>query len=256
MSTTLRRLDWEALANARDVGGYPTIDGRELRWGALIRSDSLSALTPAGREALLAYGIRTVVDLRMPTEVLGEPNPFAEPGDHGIIYRNVSFIDPAAEPPSTQAPTLAEDYVEMLDRFAPQVAAVVAAIARAEPGGVLVHCAAGKDRTGLVVAMVLGAVGVAPEVIAEDYGLTAEALLDREQRWLDDGPGDRAERAAVLERVRARPEVMLEVLAHVDARYGGVAGYLGGIGVAAEDVERLRRRFVGPRDPTGGSLAG
>jgi protein-tyrosine phosphatase len=239
-----RRLAWDGLANARDLGGSPTSDGRAVRWGTLIRSDSLASLTPAGRDALVAYGVRTVVDLRMPMEVEGDPNPFAVAGDHGIAYHNVSIIDPAAGPPPADVVTLAEDYRRMLARFGPQVAAVVTTVATAGEGGVLVHCYAGKDRTGLVVALLLGAIGVAPEVIADDYARTADALRAQEQRWLDDGPGPRAEREATLERVRARPEVMLEVLAHLDERYGGAAGYLATVGVAPGHVDRLRDRFL------------
>jgi protein-tyrosine phosphatase len=240
-----RRLPWDALVNARDLGGYPTTDGRAIRWGALVRSDSLSSLTPAGRSALLAHGVRTVIDLRMPLEVVRDPNPFGRAGDHDIAYHGLSFIDPALEPPGL-APTLAEDYLGMLGRFQPQVGRVVTTVARAGDGGVLVHCAAGKDRTGLIVALLLRALGVAPEVIAEDYALTAENLHAEEQRWLADGPGTRAEREATLERVRARPEVMLDVLAAVDERYGGVEAYLREAGVEPGDLDRLRDRFVGP----------
>ena len=146
-----RRLDWDALLNARDLGGLPTADGRETRHGALVRSDSLASLTPAGRDAVLAYGVRTVVDLRLPFELKAEPNPFAGRGRHGVAYHNVSFIDPASPPPGI-ATTLAEDYSSMLDRFGRRVAAVVTTIADAADGGVLIHCAAGKDRTGLIVA--------------------------------------------------------------------------------------------------------
>jgi hypothetical protein len=181
-----RRLPWDALVNARDLGGYPTTDGRAIRWGALVRSDSLSSLTPAGRSALLAHGVRTVIDLRMPLEVVRDPNPFGRAGDHDIAYHGLSFIDPALEPP-----------------------------------------------------------GLAP-TLAEDYALTAESLHAEEQRWLADGPGTRAEREATLERVRARPEVMLDVLAAVDERYGGVEAYLREAGVEPGDLDRLRDRFVGP----------
>ena len=243
--TTIRRLDWDGLINARDLGGYPTTDGGAIRPGALVRSDSLSSLTDAGADALVAHGVRTVVDLRMPAEVDDRPNPFAAPGGHGIAYHNVSFIDPAAEPPTAVA-TLAEDYGRMLGQFGPQVAAVVTTIARADAGGVLVHCAAGKDRTGLIVALLLGALGVAPEVVAEDYALTAGNLEAEEARWLEDGPGSREERELTLGRFRARPEVMLEVLDGVDTRYGGAEGYLLEVGVAPEDLDRLRARFVEP----------
>jgi protein-tyrosine phosphatase len=237
-----RRLAWEGVLNARDLGGYPTADGRQTRWGAIVRSDSLTALTSAGRQALLSYGVRSVVDLRLPAEVADQAHPFAEPGDHGIAYTNVSFLDPAAAPPE-DVTTLADDYKRMLDRFQPQVAAVMAAIASAPEGGVLVHCAAGKDRTGLIAALVLGLVGVAPETIAADYALTAECLRPREAMWLENGPGDRAEREERLRRFAPTAKVMLAVLDHLTERYGGVEAYLLQAGVAPEDLTRVRARL-------------
>ena len=169
-----RRLAWEGCVNARDLGGYPTADGRETRWGAVVRSDSPAALTEAGRAALADYGVRAIVDLRLPTELADAPNPFAEPGDHGIAYTNVSFIDPAFAPDAVT--TLADDYLQMLDRYRRPVAEAITAVAQASPGAVLVHCAAGKDRTGLVAALLLGLVGVPAETIAADYAMTGEAL--------------------------------------------------------------------------------
>ena len=154
-----RLLAWEGCLNARDLGGYETADGRETRWGTVVRSDSPAALTEAGRAALADYGVRAIVDLRLPGELADDPNPFAEPGDHGIAYTNVSFIDPAAAPPDAVS-TLAEDYLGMLDRYRQGVAEAMAAIAGAPEGAVLIHCAAGKDRTGLISALLLGLVDV------------------------------------------------------------------------------------------------
>ena len=86
----IRQLEWEGCLNVRDLGGYPAANGRETRWGAVVRSDNLSPLTDAGREALRDHGIRSIIDLRMPEEAEQLPNPFARPGDHGIAYTNVS----------------------------------------------------------------------------------------------------------------------------------------------------------------------
>jgi protein-tyrosine phosphatase len=238
-----RRLAWEGLLNARDLGGYPTADGRQTRWGAVVRSDSPAALTPAGRLALLDYRVRSVVDLRLPAEVAAHPNPFAEPDTHGVAYANVSFIDPAVPPPGDDT-RLADDYKGMLDRFRGPVAAVMAAVANAPEGGVLIHCAAGKDRTGLIAALLLGLVGVAPEMIAADYALTAECLRPRNEAWLENGPGDRDERAALLARFAPTAEVMLEVLDGLSGRYGGVEPYLLEAGVTAADIARLRARLL------------
>jgi protein-tyrosine phosphatase len=239
-----RRLAWEGLLNARDLGGYPTADGRQTRWGAVVRSDSPASLTPAGRLALLDYRVRSIVDLRLPGEVAAHPNPFAEPDTHGVAYTNVSFLDPAAPPPEDDDIRLADDYKGMLDRFRGPVAAVMAAIANAPEGGVLIHCAAGKDRTGLIAALLLGLVGVAPETIAADYALTAECLRPRNEAWLENGPGDRDERAALLARFAPTGEVMLEVLDDLSERYGGVEPYLLEAGVTAADIARLRARLL------------
>jgi len=184
-----------------------------------------------------------MVDLRLSDEVADQPNHFAEPADHGVAYTNVSFVDPAVAPPE-DATTLADGYKRMLDSFQKQVAAVMAAIAEAPEGGVLVHCAAGKDRTGLIAALLLGLVGVAPETIAADYALTAECLRPREQAWLENGPGDRAEREEQVRRFAPTAEVMLAVLEHLTERHGGVEAYLLEIGVAPEDLDGLRARLL------------
>jgi protein-tyrosine phosphatase len=240
-----RRLAWEGVLNARDLGGYQTVDGQETRWGAVVRSDNLAFLTPTGCEALVRYGVRTIVDLRLPDEVAGEPDPFAEPDPRGVAYANLSFLDPAAAPLAEVA-TLAEDYMGMLDSFGKAVAEVMAAVANAADGGVLVHCAAGKDRTGLIAALLLGLVGVPSETIADDYALSAECLRPRDEEWLANGPGERAERERTLLRFAPTRQVMLELLGHLTERYGGVEGYLLQAGVPADDLDRLRARLLSP----------
>jgi protein-tyrosine phosphatase len=240
-----RLLDWEGGLNARDLGGYPTADGRETRWGAVVRSASLAALTEAGRAALADYGVRAIVDLRLPDELAREPNPFAEPGDHGITYTNVSILDPGAGfPPNTI--TLAENYLWSLDRFQALMAAALTAVADAPEGGVLIHCAAGKDRTGLISALLLGLVDVPAATIAADYSITAELLRPREEEWLENGPGERAEREAMVARFAPTAEVMLEVLDQLAHRYGGVEPYLAQAGVTPDDLRRLRDRLLAP----------
>ena len=241
-----RRLAWEGCLNARDLGGYPAAGGRETRWGAVVRSDSPAALTETGRAALAGYGVRAIVDLRLPAELADDPNPFAEPGDHGIAYTNVSFIDPAAAPPDAVS-TLAEDYLQMLDRYRQGVAEAMAAIARAPEGAVLIHCAAGKDRTGLISALLLGLVDVPADTVAADYAMTAELLRPREQEWLAAcPPEERAEREAMLARYAPTAEVMLAVLEGLEERYGGVEPYLRSTGLSQDDLDRLRDRLVAP----------
>ena len=242
-----RRLAWEGCLNARDLGGYPTADGRETRWGRVVRSDNLTPLSEAGREALVAYGVRSIIDLRLPSELAEFPDPFAEPGTHGVAYTNVSFVDPAAGPLEVLT-SLVADYARLLDRFAASVAAVMTAVANAPEGGVLIHCMGGKDRTGLISALLLALVDVPRETIGEDYALTAECLRPLEEEWLENGPGDRAERERILVTYAPLAEVMTEVLDSLDERYGGVESYLRQAGVSAEDVSRLRKRLVDGTD--------
>ncbi len=240
-----RRLEWEGSLNARDLGGYRAADGQETRWGAIVRSDSLHALTETGQAALVAYGVRSIVDLRLPQELEVDPNPFAEPGQHGIAYTNVSFIDPGASPPDTIS-TIVEDYTGLLQRFATRVGTALTAIARAPEGGVLVHCAAGKDRTGLVCALVLDLAGVDRETIGADYALSGEYLKPRQEEWLLNGPGERADREKILVWGEPRAEVMAEVLDRVEDRYGGSEAYLREAGVDDEAITRLRSRLLAP----------
>jgi protein-tyrosine phosphatase len=238
-----RRLLWEGCYNVRDLGGYLTASGGETRWGAVVRTDNLARLTEAGRAALLEYGVRSIVDLRKPDEIAEHPNPFAEPGEHGIEYTNVSLVDPAKSAPENFT-TLANDYKRILDSFAPAMAEIMTAIAWAPEGGVLVHCMAGKDRTGMVSAILLELAGVSRETIAEDYALSAEFLRPLEEEWLENGPGEREERAREQAKWVPRAQVMLEVLAHLDDRYGGVEEYLLQAGVSPEAIARLRARLA------------
>lgn len=238
-----RRLVWEGCFNARDLGGYRTKDGRQTRWQAVVRADNLAPLTEAGRRALIDYGVRTIVDLRLPKELALHPNPFVEPGGHHIAYHNISLIDPAAEP-GPAFTTLAADYCGLLDRFRPQVSEIMTTISRAPEGGVLVHCMAGKDRTGIISALLLELAGVPRDVIGADYALTAECLRSQDEDYLANGPGERADRERDLARRMPTVEVMPEVLEHLDREYGGAEAYLLGAGVSAEDIEGLHARLV------------
>lgn len=238
-----RHLAWEGCYNVRDLGGYLTRDGKTTRWGAVVRTDNLARLTEAGRASLLDYGVRSIIDLRRPDELAEYPNPFAEAGDHGVTYTNVSLIDPAASAPENFT-TLSNDYKRILDNFAPAMAEIMQAIAAAPEGAVLIHCMAGKDRTGMVAAILLDLAGVSRETIAEDYALTAEYLRPLDQEWLENGPGEREERAEQQAKFLPRAEVMLEVLSHLDERYGGVEEYLVQAGVSRQDIERLRARLI------------
>ena len=124
------------------------------------------------------------------------------------------------------------------------MAPILTTIAHAPAGGVVVHGTAGKDRTGLICALLLDLVGVDRATIAADYALSTECLRPRDLAWLEQGPGERAARERELRQYSPRVEVMLEVLGDLDARYGGSAGYLQTAGMTPTDLQALRARFL------------
>jgi protein-tyrosine phosphatase len=233
------RLRWDNLLNARDVGGLPA-GGRQTRFAALVRSDSLRRLTPDGQAALLAYGVTTIVDLRSPRELLAAPSPLADhPG-----YLSMSFMEDGSLGAPSRFESASENYLAWLATHAAGIAAILQGIAEAPPGGVLVHCAAGKDRTGVVVALLLSVAGVDRDAIAEDYALSIwwnEGVRDEDE--IATGP-DAAERLRDRRIFYPRRENMIAMLAELDRRHGGVDRYLSAIGVGADVRERLAARLV------------
>ncbi|SCL38970.1 Tyrosine phosphatase family C-terminal region [Micromonospora pallida] len=200
-------LDWPGCRNARDVGGLSTSDGHLIRQGALLRSDSHERLTPATVEVLRSGRVSRIVDLRWAWECAAQPSPFV--GDP--VYRHVPMLDDVlayTPPPDTYAP--------MLDHNRQRIAAAFRAVAEAPPGGVLVHCKAGRDRTGVLVALLLTVAGVAAEDVAADYALTDACT----------------------------PQPMRHTLAHLDQQHGGARSYLLAAGVGEEALAAVRERLL------------
>ncbi|GIH23765.1 protein-tyrosine-phosphatase [Acrocarpospora phusangensis] len=172
-----RHLDWEGCFNVRDLGGIPVSGGAAIRRGAVVRSDNPERLTAQGWDALAAYGIRTVVDLRNAEERQGDlfPRPVS------VTTVNVPLDDADDTEFWTYlwgneldgSPLYYRIFVE---QKAGHCAAALTAVARAQPGGILFHCGLGRDRTGLVAMMLLAIAGVAPADIAADYELSTDRL--------------------------------------------------------------------------------
>ena len=238
-TATGRVLTWENCLNARDLGGYPTEDGGCTRWGAVARCANPARLTPAGCRAVLDYGVKTIIDLRKPDEVDDHPNPLRNVA--GVRYVNISMVDPSV--PRGEFTTLAHDYEETLEVFAPEVGRIFQQIAHANEGAILIHCVGGKDRTGLIAALLLRLAGVPATVVAEDYALSDRLLRPMNDEFLAQGPGTREEREAQLGRTRATAQVILDVLSAVDRKYGDVRGYLRQAGAGPDDIETTRDRL-------------
>ncbi len=188
-----RHLAWEDLYNARDLGGLPVAGGGTIRRGAVVRGDSPARLTARGWAQLWSYGIRTVIDLRDTAEVETEADGAPRPG--GLSTVHCALEEPPDPgfwdrwPRGVDATPLY--YAAFLDRFPERITRVLRAIADAPPGGVYLHCGAGRDRTGLVVTVLLTVAGVPAVDIADDYLLSTERL---ERAWRDLGAGDQTGR--------------------------------------------------------------
>ncbi|HST67171.1 MAG TPA: tyrosine-protein phosphatase [Mycobacteriales bacterium] len=263
-------LPLDGAVNARDLGSLPTDGGAPTARGRLLRSDNLQGLTPADVRLLVdEVGLRTVIDLRTNVEVSMEgPGPltlepavdirhlslFAEGGgntdvdadallpwqEDGVTEQRETALDGTAADPQRRAVAF---YLAYLRDRPDSVVAALRAIASSE-GAALVHCAAGKDRTGVVVALALSVAGVPREEIVADYAATADrlpALLAR-LRASDTYRDDLNSRPDDAHRPRAA--TMEGFLDHLDARHGGPLGWLESAGFGPADVARLRARLV------------
>jgi len=230
-------LTWPNCLNVRDVGGLPTSDGRQIAAGALIRSDNLSRLTDAGVTALREASVSRIIDVRTPPECDGDPSPFAT----DPLYRNMPLYN--ADDPYDPTLSLEQNYMAMLDLHPELLAAAVGAIADAPTGAVVVHCHAGKDRSGNVVALALSIAGVPAQSVAADYAFLDDRMRDHfaEQLALINDPNERSQLA---ESFTARPETMLAVLQHLEDQYGGAEAYLRQGGLGDNQLSALRARLV------------
>ncbi|MEH0824588.1 MULTISPECIES: tyrosine-protein phosphatase [unclassified Micromonospora] len=228
--------------NFRDVGGYPGHDGRTVRWGRLYRSDSPHRIDGADRDAFAALGVRTVIDLRRPSEVERDGRV---PELDGLAYRHIhpEHVDWGENPyqrGTDLARYLADRYAALAETGAAGLAEAVGVIADEANAPVLVHCVAGKDRTGLVCGLTLAVLGVSDAEIATDYALSTEAAA-RFQAWF----------ATTGQQVRpglppltTPAEAMTLFLTELRQRHGSVEGYLRHAGVTEEQLTALRTHLL------------
>ena len=245
---TERTLVWEGCLNVRDLGGHPTPAG-PTRFRSVVRADAIDRLSDAGWQALVGYGIRRVVDLRTPGERVGRP-----PDGLELEVVNVSVLPELdwegwaeVNEIADAAPDLVSAtevvYLAFLERFGEAFARAVREVADAPAGGVLVHCQGGKDRTGLVAALLLRLAGVPHEEISADYSLSRENLRADLDGWIDGAP-DEAERARRARMAASPADAMVRVLREVERRHGDVAGYLRDAGLDDATIDRARSRLV------------
>ena len=242
---TSRLIALEGSLNFRDLGGYPTGDGRIVRWRQVFRSDALHLLTPSDIARLRdELRVRDVVDLRSSAELRSEgQGPLAA---QDIRFHHVPLFDGEVRSEDRERAaqiSLADRYVFLAEFAGAPIARVITTIAAADAGAVF-HCAAGKDRTGVISAILLGLLGVPDDVIVADYVATRENLdtiVDR----LSALEGYRAMLAALPpDTMHANPETMVEFLERLRAAHGSVEVYARHAGVTADAISRLRGRLL------------
>lgn len=239
-----RHLPLSGTYNVRDLGGYPAGEGRT-RWRQVLRADAPHRLDADGVAMLVAEGLRTVIDLRHGTEVAAAANPFST---HGAVrYINISLFDNIAPPTPNgddAVDVLLELYTTALERRAPAIREVVMAIADSPEGVVMFHCTAGKDRTGIIAALLLALIGVDRATIRDDYALTARMIAPMIAELVEGAKARGADVEAFKPLLAADPSTIDTFLTRIEQRHGSVANYLESIGVDGAARDRLRRRLI------------
>lgn len=242
-----RWIDLEGPSNVRDLGGLPTEDGGRVRTGLLYRSDSLALLSARDVAHLSGgLGLRRVVDLRSAPEI-GRHGQ-ADLSEAGIEIVHAPIVDETRgedrdiEDPATL--TLDRIYLGMLERFRARFGAAVAALADPGHQPALFHCAAGKDRTGLIGALILDACGVDRAVVVEDFLLTNDRMDTMIERHRAHADARSKQPEIEVQTLFPTLENVGLTLAGIDTIWGGGAAYLAGAGLGVEGVDALRDRLV------------
>ena len=226
--THKRELAWDGCINVRDLGGLDTEDGRMTRWGAVVRSDHPSKLSAAGWSALYAHGIRTIIALRTDGIDEEQPDTALRPADLTTVqvavedFTDTDFVRQWVDTDLWRTPLY---YRDALKRWPQRHAAAVAAVANAQPGGVLIHCRRGHDRTGIITLLLLALIGVAPAKIAADYELSVDPERDQLLRAAN----------------TSASEVIRDTLARLD-----VTSYLRTAGLSHDELNIVRTRLLEP----------
>lgn len=242
-----RRIKFDGCFNFRDLGGYVTESGRTLRWGRLYRADGIQRLTEDDRRRFATLGIVTVIDLRTPDEL--ELRGRFDAGD--IRYHHLPMFDVLPDMTSYDAETIAgpdfvvERYEEMLSAGAARVATALRVLAEPDTLPAVFHCAAGKDRTGLLAAIILRLLGVPRADVVADYALSQIAMQEL-LAWLNEAHPESAARLAdyPAPMIAADPDNMVRLLARLEDRYRSMAGYAASLGVDPAVVTRLQATLL------------
>lgn len=244
-----RRIVLDDVHNFRDLGGYPTADGRRTKWRTLFRADGLQRLQSAADiERVAGLGLRSVIDLR--TESERRRHGVFPTGSVPVRMHHLSIIDltwgeAGVADRDDVVDFLVWGYRDILANGAERLGRAIEVLAEADTLPAVFHCAVGKDRTGLLAALVLGLLGVDDEVIAADYALTVDAMR-RLEEWARDRQPDLAARLAATPRgyLAADPRAMRIIVQELRDRHGSIADYVREVGVSAAALDALRNLLL------------
>jgi len=242
-----RQLPFEGAFNFRDLGGYPTVDGRSVRWRTLYRADAVHRLPDAELDVLAERGLRTIVDLRTASEI---EHGHLHDEHRGLLHVHLDVLGATWQPDelpddADAAQVLGDLYIAMLTIGAGALRDALIVLSEPTRLPAVFHCAAGKDRTGVLAAMVLSLLGVDDEVIVADYaisGTNMDRLVDRLRR-------DRPEALTTMNEqpsayLAAPPAAMERFLAHVRTEFGSVPEWVRANGVTQASIDALRANLL------------
>lgn len=236
----------EGVTNFRDLGGLVNRHGQMLQRGRIFRSDNLARLTTVDLERLAPLAIRTLIDLRAPEEIVRSgPSPLLE---HGVAVMNLPVVDVDASPDALVNKPLAEMYIAFLEHGQASYRQLFAILAASDDLPAVIHCAAGKDRTGVAAALLFRILEVEDATIVADYAITDRNIARMLAAWAAADP----ERAASVDRnaipeglIRARAETMEHFLTALDTHHGSAENYLLGSGVTSAELAAIRATMLG-----------
>lgn len=245
-----RHITLAGVCNLRDLGGYTVADGGSTGWGRVLRSDSLHDLHNEDIARLAAAGLTEVVDLRDASEIARQPNPFHGHGSvrytHIPLFEHLDLRSQLARMEGIDDILLAF-YCEVLLERQAALSAALTAIANAEPGAVLFHCTVGKDRTGVLAALLLAAVGASVDDIVDDYALTTGRIdgirQDMLVKFAEDGLVD-IDKKTLMSLFSSDPATMRGMLDFLDSRFGGIEAYLHVLDPERTLRKKLRARML------------
>jgi protein-tyrosine phosphatase len=243
-----RRLILDSIENCRDLGGYPTDDGKQTRWRSFVRTDHRQSWTPETRWGFIDYGVQLVIDLRDNFEILEVPNTFAQSDD--VKYINVPLMTDAVhlgddfQAVVHNMNSLSDMYQFWIDNCRPQIGSILTTIATHHTQTTLFHCRSGKDRTGVIAALLLNLAGVSDDLIGQDFALTREYLAERFAEW-------RAAASAAGEDIRRverfhdyTPQIILATMDYIRKQHGSIPDFLRVCGVSDAQMNKLHDMLI------------